>query len=129
MNRQDKNPATNPGDLLDHALSSVRADLPDDETMSAASDRVWQRLNLEAATAKVESIRGCDDVRSLLLQYRGGQLSPARALLVQAHLHECPSCRLEAETGKRERNTMAPWKQELPQVRNTGFRWVAVAAA
>src|ERR1051326_9023898 len=129
---QKKDRAINSGELLDHALTALRAEQPDQETMNAAGERVWQRVSQEAAfpsTAQVVSIRGCEDVRALLPQYRTGQLAPARALLVESHLHECVACRREAESGQRERSTPALWKHELPQVRNTGFRWVAAAAA
>src|SRR5579864_1892730 len=132
MKPDEKNRAINPGERLDHALNAMRAEQPDQETMNAAGERVWQRVSQVAAfpsTAQVVSIRGCEDVRSLLPQYRNGTLAPARALLVESHLHECVACRRQAETGKRERSTLAPWKQELPQVRNTGFHWVAAAAA
>src|SRR5580765_4448277 len=135
MKRQEQNPATKrpavePGELLDQSLAALRAEMPDQETIHAAGSHVWQRLSEEAtALPQVESIRGCADVRNLLVQYRAGQLAPARALLVESHLHECVACRREAETGKRGSSTLAPWKQELPQVRNTGFRWVAAAAA
>lgn len=131
MTHQDKNFKTNPGDLLNRAITSVRSDSPDSQTMDTAGDHVWQRLSQEVATVmpEVESIRGCEDVRKLLLQYQGGQLSPARALLVESHLHECVDCRQQAEAGKRERKPPSPWKEELPQARNNGFRWVAVAAA
>jgi ferric-dicitrate binding protein FerR (iron transport regulator) len=131
MKHQDKFDATNPGELLDRAVTAMRSELPDSETMSAAGERAWQRVSQEAfsAAGQVESIRGCEDVRKLLLQYRAGQLAPARALLVEAHLHECVACRREAEAGKQERSALLPWKQELPKVSNTGFRWVAVAAA
>ncbi|HEY1528007.1 MAG TPA: FecR domain-containing protein [Candidatus Angelobacter sp.] len=132
MKHQNKNRATNPGELLDNALTAMRAEQPDQETMNAAGELAWQRVREEASFAsitQVESIRGCEDIRKLLPQYRSGQMAPARALLVESHLHECVACRREAETGKRERNTLAPWKQELPQIANTGFRWVAAAAA
>ncbi|MGZ4872501.1 MAG: FecR domain-containing protein [Candidatus Angelobacter sp.] len=132
MKDQEKNRATNPGEQLDHALTAMRAEQPDNETMNAAGDRVWQRVSQEASfasPAQIVSIRGCEDVRTLLPQYRSGQLAPARALLVESHLHECVACRRQTETGKRERSTLAPWKQELPQVGNNGFRWVAAAAA
>ncbi len=127
MKHQEKNP----NEQLDRALSALRAEQPDGATMSAAGGRVWQRISQEVATAsgQMESIRGCADVRTLLLQYRDGTLSAARALLVESHLHECVACRSEAESGKRQRSTLQPWKQELPQVGNTGLRWVAVAAA
>src|SRR6476469_7588202 len=132
MKPNEKNRAINPGEQLDHALNAMRAEQPDHETMNAAGERVWQRVSQEAAfpsTAQVVSIRGCEDVRALLPQYRAGQLASARALLVESHLHECAVCRREAESGQRERGMLAPWKHELPQVRNTGFRWVAAAAA
>jgi len=89
MKHQEKNRATNPGEQLDHALNAMRAEQPDQETMNTAGERVWQRVSQEASfasTAQVVSIRGCEDVRSLLAQYRNGQLAPARALLVESHL-------------------------------------------
>ncbi|HEY2496600.1 MAG TPA: FecR domain-containing protein [Candidatus Angelobacter sp.] len=132
MKHQEKNRASNAGEQLDHALSTMREDQPDRETMNAAGERVWQRVSQVAnfaAGPQVESICGCKDVRKLLLQYRGGQLAPARALLVESHLHECADCRRESEITNNQRTMPAPWKQELPQLSNTGFRWVAAAAA
>ena len=89
MKPNEKNRAINPGERLDHALNAMRAEQPDQETMNAAGERVWQRVSQEAAfpsTAQVVSIRGCEDVRSLLPQYRNGTLASARALLVESHL-------------------------------------------
>src|ERR1051325_3893663 len=109
MNPNEKNRATNPGEQLDHALNTMRAEQPDQETMNAAGERVWQRVSQEAAFSsapQVVSIRGCEDVRALLPQYRGGKVAPARALLVESHLHECAVCRREAESGKRERSAI-----------------------
>jgi DNA-binding FrmR family transcriptional regulator len=119
----------NPKKKLEQALASLRAEQPDRESMNAAGERVWQRLSqeLSAPERQIESIRGCEDVRQLLPEYRAGRLSAARALLVESHLHDCVDCRREAES--RERNVPLPWKQELPRTTNTGFRWVAVAAA
>jgi ferric-dicitrate binding protein FerR (iron transport regulator) len=124
MKHQDK-------ENLEQAIAAMRADQPETETIRAASGRVWQRMSHEVSSAApgVDSIRGCDDVRSLLLQYHSGQLPTPRALLVEAHLHECAACRREAETGKRAPAALLPWKQELPQVANGGFRWMAAAAA
>src|SRR5262249_27596951 len=80
---------------LDDAITEIKEQQPEAGTIRAASERVWKNLRQEiAAEPRVAtSIRGCDDVRSLLPQYRSGQLSPARALLVEAHLHECVACR------------------------------------
>src|SRR5947209_4687504 len=114
---------------LEQALAAMRAEQPDGKTMSAAGERVWQRVSQEIAAParQIDSIRSCADVLELLPQYRAGQLSAARTLLVESHLHDCVTCRTEAEAGARI--VPLPWKQELPKVRNTGFRWVAVAAA
>jgi hypothetical protein len=132
MKHETNKPPMNAKEALEHATAALRAEHPDSATMSSASEHVWQRLSQEvSATAgvHVESMRGCEDVRKLLVQYRGGELLPARALLVEAHLHDCVGCRRELESGKSERSVPLPWKHELPQVRNTGFRWVAAAAA
>src|SRR5258707_215671 len=127
MKHQEKNSKEN----LEQALTALRAEQPEAETIQAASERVWQRLQ-EASTAQspqLNSIRGCDDVRSLLPQYREGQLSVARVMLVEAHLHECVACRREAETGKRSSSVLLAWQHELPRVTNDHFRWVAATAA
>lgn len=128
MKHQDKNSKTS----LDQAVAALRAELPENEAIRAAGDRVWQRLREDAGAAAagpaLNSIRGCSDVRSLLLQYRSGRLSGAQALLVESHLHECVACRHEAETGKRSTSVM-PWQHELPRATNPRFRWVLAAAA
>jgi DNA-binding FrmR family transcriptional regulator len=123
MNFQD------PKQRLEQALAAMRAEQPDRETMNAAGQRVWQRVSQEMAAParQIESIRSCADVLQLLPQYRAGQLSAARALLVESHLHDCVTCRREAEAGAR--TVPLPWKEELPRIKDTGFRWVAVAAA
>ena len=126
-----KHPSEDPKQKLEQALASIRADQPDSQTLSAAGDRVWQSINheLSAPARQIETLRSCEDVRELLPQYRAGQLNAARALLVESHLHDCVVCRREAENSARERLTLPAWQHELPQVRNTGLRWVAVAAA
>ena len=128
-----KHPNENPKEKVEQALASIRAEQPDRDTMNAAGDRVWQRISqiedLAAPARQIETIRSCADVRALLPRHRAGQLSAARALLVESHLHDCVACRREAEDGAGKRSTPLPWNQELPKVRNKGFRWVAAAAA
>lgn len=116
---------------LKQAVAALRAEKPEAETIEAASEKVWQRLTESAASAgtAVDSIHGCHDVRLLLPQYRGGQLSPAKALLVNAHLHECVACRREAATGKRSPSSLQPWQHELPRAGNNHFRWALAATA
>jgi hypothetical protein len=127
MKHNEKNVQAN----LEQAVAGMREQKPEAGTIRAASERVWKNLSQEiAAEPRVAtSIRGCDDVRSLLLQYRSGQLSPARALLVEAHLHECVACRRVADSGRRLSAADAAWQHELPRATNQGFRWIAAAAA
>jgi predicted anti-sigma-YlaC factor YlaD len=120
------------GENLDEAVTALRAEQPPAEAMTAAGERVWQRLSQEN-TAKIVvqqgSIRGCEGVRQLLPQYRAGTLAAARATLVEAHLHECPACRREAQNIRGAAKASA-WSSALPQVSNRGFyRAVAAAAA
>jgi hypothetical protein len=123
MRHQEKKPA----EILEQATSAMHADQPLPEVMEAAGERVWQGLSaqLSGPVSDLASIHGCDDVRTLLPNYRSGTLAPARALLVEDHLRGCVACRKEAEAGPR---TPLPWKQELPQGGFRNFRWVAAAA-
>ncbi|HEX7287275.1 MAG TPA: FecR domain-containing protein [Candidatus Angelobacter sp.] len=122
-------PAVRPEDGLNQALAQMRAEQPTAETIEAAGDRVWQHLGKETAHAAVETIHGCQDVRLLLPEYRSGKLTAARALLVEAHLHECVDCRREAESGRRAVAVLEPWQHELPRGGTGGFRWALAAAA
>ncbi|MGE5644484.1 MAG: FecR domain-containing protein [Acidobacteriota bacterium] len=79
--------------ILDQAISGIRNESIDPEAVKAAADRVWARLAAEAPA--------CADYQALLPEWREGRLSPARALLLQDHLHECPACR-NAAAGPRK---------------------------
>ncbi len=120
----------NPKQKLEQAVAALRGERPDAASMQAAGEHVWQSLATEMQNGHVpqfESIRGCGDVRSLLIQYHAGTLPETRALLVRDHLHECPGCRKEAEKGRSA--GILPWKQELSRPRPQHFKWLAVAAA
>lgn len=119
----------NPKQQLEQAVTELRSDHPDAEAMQMAGERVWQHLATEIQNAsQPDSIRGCGDVRALLIQYQAGKLSPARALLVRDHLQECPACRKEAEKGHNSRLPVA-WSHELARPRPQHFKWLAAAAA
>jgi ferric-dicitrate binding protein FerR (iron transport regulator) len=127
MKHQEKNLQAS----LEDAVRALRGEQPEAEAMQSAGERVWQRLRQERETAQltVNSIRGCDDVRALLPQFRLGQLAPPRALLVEAHLQECVGCRHENEKAKRAVAALKPWQHALPRVTNDRFRWVMAAVA
>lgn len=124
MKHHDKNPQS----ILEQALEAIRSEQPEAEAMRAAGDRVWQQLGQSGTVlAAGESIRGCADVRALLVQYRNGELSAPRRMLVGAHLNECVECRRQAEGGAAR--MPAAWNQQLPRVTSHSFRYAMAAAA
>lgn len=104
----------NNSDLLDEAVHQVADEPVDPRQVEEAAARVWARLSQEGAasspapvvaeaTAPAGSLHGCDDFRSLIPAYLRGELSPARALLVEDHTRSCVPCRRalrEAREGK-----------------------------
>jgi FecR protein/Putative zinc-finger len=119
---------------LDQAIAALRGEQPEVEAVAAAGEHVWQRIShhvTEARSRDLEScsIRGCDHVRELLPDYRAGRLQAARALLLEAHLHECVTCRREAQAVRRAPSSLTAWQHELPRPTNDRFRWAFAAAA
>ena len=95
-------------DLLDEAIGQVAGEPVDPRQVEAAAARVWARLQAESAAgapvAQVAaapattapatgSLHGCEDFRSLIPAFVRGELSPARALLVEDHTRSCVPCR------------------------------------
>jgi DNA-binding FrmR family transcriptional regulator len=111
-------------DFLDKAISEVRGDEPDAKALSAAADRVWQRVRAAegelAATNGLQVIRGCADIRALLPAYHQHELAAARALIVEDHLRECVSCRSFVYGREVDGATAVRWQME-PRAR--GFQW------
>lgn len=123
----------NPKQKLEQAIAALRAEEPQADAVRLAGERVWQHLSEYgngAVVHAIDAIQSCEDVRALLGQYHYRKLSPARALLIEDHLHECVACRIEADR-ERSRASLLPWKQALPQAVAAvwGWRQYAVAAA
>lgn len=125
-------------DLLDEAVHQVADEPIDPREVEAAAARVWARLSQEGAASTpapvvaeaapaAGSLHGCDDFRSLIPAYLRGELSPARALLVEDHTRSCVPCRRalrEAREGKAAQ-PHAPRKAA-----NSNYRpvWMSLAA-
>src|SRR5215468_1689078 len=93
----------NPKQKLEQAIAALRAEEAQTDAVRLAGERVWQRLSEHlngAAVHAIDAIQSCEDVRALLAQYQRGKLSPARALLIEDHLHECVACRIEADRAR-----------------------------
>jgi hypothetical protein len=113
------------GEILDRAISAIHDEVIDPALVSAAAERVWARVSAEAAPADPSdagALRGCADFRPLIADWRAGRLSPARAMLVEDHVHACAACR-KASAGARAPLMLVPRRPIAPV-----WRW-AVAAA
>ncbi|HEY1338534.1 MAG TPA: FecR domain-containing protein [Bryobacteraceae bacterium] len=101
----------------------MRDESPDPAVIEAAAARVWTRVAEAAHAGDHEHIRGCDDFRALIPDYRAGKLSGPRALLLKDHLHECVACRRVFEG----RVVTMP-AARTPRPVNYTVRWAAAAA-
>ncbi|HEY0323757.1 MAG TPA: FecR domain-containing protein [Pyrinomonadaceae bacterium] len=88
--------------ILDKVTDHIRQDEIDSSVVDAAARRVWERLAIEMSaedapstidSKDVEEIRGCSDFQSLIPAFLKGELSGARALLLEDHTQECIPCR------------------------------------
>ena len=109
---------------LDQAISQLRAEQPDAQTLAASAEHVWQKvqagLGEEATATALHPIRGCADIRAMLPAFHQQELAPARALIVEDHLKECVSCRSFAHGRAVEGKAGTNWQME-PASR--GFQW------
>ena len=72
--------------LLEQAIAEIRDEDIDPAVIEAAAGRVQARL------AEHHTLHTCQDFQALIPDYRAGELSPARALLLKDHTHECVAC-------------------------------------
>lgn len=97
---------------LDDAIASVRDDVPAADAADAAAARAWERVApvQRVLAPSAEAITGCSDVLALLPSHRRGELSAARALLVEDHLRDCVSCRKAFLQPARGHLALLPWR-------------------
>src|ERR1700691_5032484 len=78
---------------LDQAIAEIRNEAVDDAVLRGSAKRVFARLfDSTLVSDRVDRIRGCADFRLLMKSYLNHTLSPARALLLEAHTLQCVSC-------------------------------------
>ena len=127
-------------DLLDEAVSQVTGEAIDPREVEAAAARVWARLSQGAAEApapqaapavhSLHSLHGCEDFQALIPAYLRGELSPARALLVEDHTRNCVPCRRalrEAREGNAGKNA-AERRPAATSHRSNKVVWMSLAA-
>ncbi len=131
-------------DTLDQAVAEVTGEPIDPMVVEQAAARVWDRLSQGAPVHKLEdraaaatpatpdvhaNLRGCEDFQSLIPAYIRGELSAARALLVEDHTRTCVPCRRalrEARDGKARE--VRPAAATVLTGRRTRLMWQSLAA-
>ena len=79
--------------LLNNAVRAIHLAEPDATTLSSSATRVADRLGIsEPAKLHLAAIENCAGVQQSLTAYRAKTLSSSRAILIQAHLHDCFEC-------------------------------------
>jgi hypothetical protein len=136
---------------LDRAVDLVAGTSPDPQLVEQAAARVWERLSQSSAPAAAPAapaalamvagqpapaapLHACADFQALMPAYLRGELSPARALLLEDHTRSCVPCR-RALREAREGHAAAPAAAATPATRANPARvshpraaWLALAA-
>jgi hypothetical protein len=114
MTPLDPNLDPNLDPLLERVIAEIRDEPVAPAVIEAAAGRVQSRL------AQHATLRTCEDFQALIPDYRAGKLSPARALLLKDHTHECVACY----------RAMSGTKHQSPSTihQPPSYRW-AIAAA
>src|SRR5947209_15797259 len=114
---------------FDRLLSEVRDEKVGEDVINDAAKRVLNSISAANRRADPipQTLRSCADFQALRSPYRDGSLSPARALLMEDHLHECVECRHAMEgTEGHSVQRAAGW--EIASGQRPVLRWAAVFA-
>ena len=127
MTPHDKHP-------LDQAVDAIRQEPLDAAEVESSARRVWERLEAEAmprAGSEPDRIRGCADFQALIPAFVAGELTPARAKLVEDHTRSCVPCRrvlLHARAARTASPAISAAPSKAPMTHRAS-RWAAAAAA
>ena len=115
---------------FDRLLSTIRNEKVDEKVVAQAGDRVWKSIaeSSPAAGTNRHILRSCEDFQALIPGYLEKELSPARALLLEDHLHACVACRHALERAKNG-DRQQVWRLETKGPFLLPWRWSMGAAA
>ncbi len=117
--------------ILDQAIDEIAQARINPAEEQAAADRVWARLSEELVDEQPADpkILGHEDFQALIPAFIKGELSDAKAMLLQDHVGECVPCRRalkEARLGKRRTPVAIP---RVPRSTAAVWGWRVAAAA
>jgi len=110
---------------FDRLLETIRSEEVPENVVTQASDRVWKSI---AGGENPQSLRNCADFQALIPGYLARQLTPARALLFEDHVHACVACR-HALDRKRDGERQPVWRVENKRASLPVWSWAMGAAA
>ena len=100
---------------LDMATQSMRESEPDPGMLSASAGKLADKLGI--ALTEDADLGYCEDMQFLMAAYRAKTLPESKALLVEAHLHECGACLRKFRGG----SAQVDWsKPRMPKVMTAG---------
>lgn len=111
--------------FLDQVADEIRDQRLDDDTVAAATDRVWNAIRAEVGVDA--PLRSCADVQALLPAFVAGELPEGRALLVGDHTRGCVPCRRALLELKRGVAPAAPPAAPVGSIRRIPG-WLRLAA-
>ena len=115
---------------FDRMLSEIRTEQVDDGAVAQAGQRIWKSITESdpGSGRGTQTLRSCADFQALIPGYRAKQLAPARALLLEDHVHACVACRHALERA-RDGESQKVWRVEPRRPRALAWGWGMGAAA
>jgi hypothetical protein len=92
---------------FDRLVSEIREENVSDDALRQAATRVMANISTSGPAEDVgQRLRSCGDFQALIPAHIIGHLAPARAMLMEDHLHQCVACR-HALQAARQQNPVA----------------------
>ena len=113
---------------FDRLVSEIREERVSDDVVRQAAARVMENISAsQHAEDAGHKLRGCADFQVLIPAYMSGQLTPARALLAEDHLHQCVLCRRVLQARRQQGPPVAP-RRTADTNRVPVLRWALAGA-
>ena len=125
--------------ILEQAITEIRAGQLSDADVKQAAARVWARVGQAASTVQSQAIdvgkadgpvhlHGCADFQALIPVYLTKKLPEAHLWLFEDHMHSCPACRSALEHARSGKIVEFEPKTRRNLVAAPEWKW-AIAAA